>query len=180
MMDFGGTWRRALGGLVVIAALLVPAAGEMGMAGASGMAENTLPGEKTADGSGLSPLIAWADRIDTFAVEGAFEPSTETGPDFVGGYRWTVRGAPLDPGSARELVDILFDKGSYVFGKVKKCPFVPEYALRFHRGAQSAELLLSFSCQRWAFVWNGERRIENFDPVNDRLERIVRTVFRID
>ena len=180
MMDFGGTWRRVLCGLVVAVALAGPAAGGLGVEGASSMDGKTLPGEKTADGGILSPLIASAERIDTFAVEGAFEPSTETGPDFVGGYRWTVRGAALDPGSARALVEILFDERSYVFGKVKKCPFDPEYALRFHRGAQSAELLLSFSCQRWAFVWNGERRIENFDPVNDSLRRIVRTVFRAD
>jgi hypothetical protein len=183
MMEFGGTsnrWRRALGGLVVIAALLIPVAGERGMAGADGMDGTILPGEETADGGGLSPLIARAERIDTFAVEGAFEPSSETGPDFVGGYRWTTRGAALDPGSARELIGLVFDERSYVFGKAKKCPFIPEYALRFHRGAESAELLLSFSCQRWAFVWNDTRRIENFDPVNDRLKEILRTVFRTD
>ena len=141
------------------------------------MEAKTLPGEKAGEKT-AAQVIARAERIDVFALEGAFEPSSESGPDYVAGYRWTVRGAALDPGPAQELIEILFDERSYLFGQAKKCPFVPEYALRFHRGTRSAELLLSFSCQRWAFVQGGSRRLENFDPVTERLKRIVRTVFR--
>ena len=142
------------------------------------MDAKSLPGEKAADGKRIAQVIARAERVDVFSLQGAFKPSSETGSDFVAGYHWTARGASLDARSAFELIDLLFDKNSYLFGIVKKCPFIPEYGLRFHRGTESIDVLLSFSCQRLAFVQGGTRRIENIDPVKGRLKKIINTVFR--
>ncbi|MCG8511339.1 MAG: hypothetical protein MI741_19145 [Rhodospirillales bacterium] len=131
-------------------------------------------------GDDLISIVKDADRVETFQLRASLYPEGGDGPDFVAGYRWKARGADL----AQEEIDVfravLFSAASYDFETAKKCPMVPEYVLRFHAGAASADIQLSFSCAMWAVKRGDDWMVEDFDAVTGGVKAIVETVFKLD
>lgn len=130
-------------------------------------------------GADAVAVLQGADRIEPFALETALMPPGGSGPDFIDGYRWKARGADLPPAAVAGFVHLALSDSSYDFAGAKKCPMVPEYALRVHAGPRTLDVLISFSCRTWAFGGDPESRVEDFDAVEAQLKAIIETVFRM-
>lgn len=150
-----------------------------GVAQGSGMAD--APSARLAAflGPDAVAVLQSADRIEPFELEGALMPPGGNGPDFIAGYRWQARGADLPPAAVAGFAHLALSDASYDFANAKKCPMVPEYALRVHGGGKVLTVLISFACDTWAFGGDPEDRVEDFDAIEPRLKAIIGTVFRV-
>jgi hypothetical protein len=67
------------------------------------------------------------------------------------------------------LQKLFFSENSYNFEKKKRCIFHPDMGLHFVKNKQSVEVLFSFSCNLWQFVHQNKEKLEDFDPVRQKL-----------
>ena len=149
-------------------------------------------GGETAAGVAVSPRVAEflsdaavrvlsaPEAVESYRLEPALVAQPAAAPGTVAGYRWKARGAPRAPAELAAFLPLVLDDTSYDFGIAKKCVMVPEYAFRFRRGEESVVVLVAFNCALWKFVTGDSAKVEDFDPVRDRLKAIVATVFDVD
>ena len=132
-------------------------------------------------GDEIIAVVSAPDRIEPFLLEAAFMPDPSlTGPTAIGGYTWKARGADLPAVDIQWLSNLIMSQSSYDFEIAKKCPFVPEVALRFHRGTDHVDVMVSQSCAMWQFEKGDAAKLEDFDPIKDQMKAIISSVFKID
>ena len=79
------------------------------------------------------------------------------------------RGLNLEGANLKQFQKLLFSENSYHFGMEKRCRFRPDMGLYFVKHDKNVEILFSSSCNLWLFIYGGEEKLEDFDPIQDQL-----------
>jgi len=87
------------------------------------------------------------------------------------------QGRNLTKAEIKELQKLFFAENSYYFEASKRCRFRPDMGLNFVKGNQSVEVLFSFACNIWLFVHKDEKKLEDFDRVQEDLVKIRNALF---
>lgn len=179
---FGGVRGRTLRVLVTVMAVGMMAGCSQAGSGVArdGVAPVRAPSPRVAEflGPDVVAILSAPDRVEPFLLEPALSADAK-GPGTIAGYAWKARGAAFEVADLRAFQNLALDAASYDFEIAKKCPMVPEYAIRFMKGEAAVDVLLSFQCTMWEYVYKDARKREDFDPARDPLRKIVGTIFRM-
>ena len=129
-------------------------------------------------GCKIIQVLAQPERVESFKVKSNKNPNLP--PEIrLGEY-------PIEPdGQGRNLNDMeiknlqgwFFAEKNYHFGMEKRCRFRPDMGLHFVKGDEAVEVLFSFSCNLWLFVYKEEEKLEDFDPVQTELTALRDSLF---
>ena len=96
----------------------------------------------------------------------------------IAGYPVVAQGPALTAQQIDQIRSVLLDRNTYMFDYVKKCLFLPEYALKFRKGAGEVVVLLCFSCEELTFVYKGKELLEDFDNATPKIRGLIQALFR--
>ncbi len=122
-------------------------------------------------GEEMLSVITGAERVESFSVIGAGQ-TREPGRD-------------LTAAQIAEIQEILTDPGSFLFGIVKKCLFIPDAGLRFVSHLGEVEILFSSTCRTFLATSATGARLdsdgtrdayEDYDPVAHRIDALFASV----
>lgn len=132
--------------------------------------------EKVAQflGSEILDIIKNPEAVESYKIK-IKKSARGTG---IAGYPIIKRGPGLTTQQIDQIRSVLLDKNTYLFDVVKKCLFLPEYALKFRKGASEVVVLLCFSCEELTFVYNGRELLEDFDNATPKIRGLIQTLFR--
>jgi hypothetical protein len=121
-------------------------------------------------------ILAKPDSVQSFKVK--FEPDTSV-PEGkrLGDYPIESEGPKLTGDQLKNLQKLIFEERSYIFGAEKRCKFRPEIGLHFIKEQEAVDVLFSFSCELWLFIYKDKQKQEDFDPVNDELTALRESLF---
>jgi hypothetical protein len=126
----------------------------------------------------LIRILAQPDVVQSFGVKP--KPDTSVPPQYrLGDFpiEQNGQGPDLSESQLKELQTLLFSEKSYVFIAQKRCRFMPQIGLDFLKGQDSAQVLLSYPCQLWLFVYKDIVKLEDFDPVANALMKLHDALF---
>ncbi|RKZ48924.1 MAG: hypothetical protein DRR16_12925 [Candidatus Parabeggiatoa sp. nov. 3] len=119
-------------------------------------------------GEAIIHVLANPDRVDTFRV--AFMADANSPLNLkVAEFPVLEQGPELEPGLLKAFQSLVFSDKSYIWEADKRCMFFPELGLRFVKGEQVVEVLVSFYCDLLLFVHEGEQKMEDCDPISQAL-----------
>lgn len=121
-------------------------------------------------------ILAQPEQVESFTVDFK-KDSTLPERNRLGVYPIKEQGRNLTAEEVKDLQKLLFTEKSYIFGIEKRCRFRPEIGLHFVKGNESVEVLFSFACDLWLFIHKDEEKLEDFDPVRQKLDWIHNSLF---
>ena len=124
-------------------------------------------------GEDILGILNTPDRIESYSIQ----IHKSDGESTIAGYPIITRGRNLSEKQVEELRDLLLAEETYDFEAVKKCLFLPEYALQAIKGDLRVKILVCFSCEELAFVYGGKELLEDFDGATPRLKIIIDELF---
>lgn len=128
---------------------------------------------RIADSPGDRELYLLADRVEAFLVEGMPEATGRR----IEGFPIRRNGGDLTPGRIQQLHEILQNPTVRDFSRAKKCPFLPSLAFVFHRGKETAHIILCLTCSEWNSGPAGTGHIDNLDGVRPPIAQLARELF---
>ncbi|HPQ54149.1 MAG TPA: hypothetical protein PK253_12950 [Spirochaetota bacterium] len=125
-------------------------------------------------GNEIIEIIKSPDTVESYTIK---IKKADTGTR-IAGYPVISRGPNLTPQQIDQIQSVLLDQNTYLFDFVKKCLFLPEYALKFRKGTYEVVVLLCFSCEELTFVCNGRELLEDFDNATPKIRGLIQALFR--
>lgn len=121
-------------------------------------------------GPDIKRILSNPIRVESFRL--APEPDNSIPLEQkLGGFPITKLGNALNKQQIATFQRWAFDERSYIFEADKKCVFRPEMGLRFIQGDQEVEVILALHCPLWRFVYQGEARTQDCDPIEKQLKQ---------
>jgi hypothetical protein len=115
-------------------------------------------------------ILAKPDQVNSFLLK---PKPDETLPiaNRLGAYPIQIdgQGLNLEGTNLTKFQELVFSEKSYHFGMEKRCRFEPNIGLHFVKGDKAVEVLFSLPCNLWVFVYGGEEKLEDFDPIQSQL-----------
>ncbi len=134
---------------------------------AGGMPDNHI---SALMGSRMVKILMTPDRVEAFEVGPVLNPGSRGLSD----YSILKQLGLVTKDISSEISNLALNDKNHVFELQKKCRFRPVMGYRFHLSAESVNVLFSSHCKQWLFD-SGEIQIyEDFDPVADRIEDLMR------
>lgn len=96
----------------------------------------------------------------------------------IGSYYVIRKLGDLPEPAVEELKKLLLDEKIYDLGYMKKCLFIPEYALVLHSEEKRVDIAVSFISLELRFFYKGKVITEDFDKAENKLKTIVNNVAR--
>jgi len=121
-------------------------------------------------GCEIIQILAQPERVNSFKLKSKPDPSLPIA-NRLGIYpiQANGQGQNLEGVNLQKFQELVFSEKSYHFEMVKSCRFRPNIGLHFVKGDKAVEVLLSFSCNLWTFVYGETEKLENFDPIQSQL-----------
>ena len=123
--------------------------------------------------------IRTPDRVASIRIDGGLDERGKPG-EKVADFPIIANGPDLTADQVRELQSLIFDATNYEFDSAKGCEFMPGVVFRFEKGSDLVDVLLCFSCDEWAFLRNGNWKIEDNDRARSRLLALAKAAFPDD
>jgi len=123
-------------------------------------------------GSEIIEILSNPERVQTFVVGPELAESTVPEKNQLGGFPILKEGPKLTPEQIKPFQTLVLDKGSYFFERDKRCLFRPDTGLYFIKGEKDVEVLISFYCAKWLFFYQGDEKMEDFDPAYKPLKKL--------
>jgi hypothetical protein len=123
-------------------------------------------------GSEIIEILSNPASVQTFVVGPELAESTVPEKNRLGGFPILKEGPKLTPEQIKPFQTLVLDKGSYFFERDKRCLFRPDTGLYFVKGEKDVEMLISFSCAKWLFFYDGNEKMEDFDPAYKPLKKL--------
>ena len=116
-------------------------------------------------------LLSQPDRVQSFRVKPEKADSSISIANRLGHFpiESDGQGLNLEGANLKRFQKLVFSENSYHFGMEKRCRFRPDMGLYFVKNDKGVEILFSTSCNLWLFVYGGEEKLEDFDPIQDQL-----------
>jgi hypothetical protein len=128
-------------------------------------------------GAEIIQIISQPDSVESFQMGSELAKPTVPKKHKLGGFPILKVGPKLNKEQIIKFQKLMLDKGSYLFNVDKRCLFRPNTGLLFLKDKKEVEVLLSFSCASWLFVYDGEGKNQDFDPVYKPLQTLVDALF---
>lgn len=134
--------------------------------------DNTILTEKVKSflGTPIIDLLKKAESAKTYRIKGK---KSQDQNNTLAGYPIIEAKRELTKDDLTILSNIAFDEKTYQFDSVKKCPFIPDYALVISPGEEELIILLSFNCDQWRFIYKNQNLLEDFDSKREELKNLV-------
>ncbi len=130
-------------------------------------------------GPEITGILERAGRVETLRIDGSLE-ARESGAAKVGDYPILSTGPQLNRAQSDRLRELLFDGANWQFNLAKGCEFMPGVDFRFVAGAEQVDVLLCFSCDKWAFLHGDRFLVEDNDRARGALLRLACEAFPED
>jgi hypothetical protein len=116
-------------------------------------------------GDKAAEVVAKATRVEIFRIRP--QRTTETGDQYIAGYKITARGKKQGMKFAAKVRQALFDEKTYS-GQSARC-YEPGVAFRVWHGEEAVEVIVCFRCTNFAVLRKGapaneERNLFGFGP----------------
>ena len=125
-------------------------------------------------GNEIIKIIKSSDSIQSFIVKSFKEAENN---NTINGYPITFTGPLLTNKQIDTLQKIIFNKDAYDFENSKLCLFTPNVAFKIYQKREVVDLLISFDCYKWCFIYNGENFLIDFNPKKAQLTKFVKEIF---
>ena len=129
-------------------------------------------------GCEIIQVLLQAERVESFEMQLDKNPDLPA-ENRLGEYpiKSGGQGRNLDDIEINNLRTLIFAEQSYHFGMEKRCRFRPNIGLHFVKGEEAVEILFSFACNLWLFVYKEEDKLEDFDPIQVKLVELHNSLF---
>lgn len=88
------------------------------------------------------------------------------------------KGPMVEGETKKAFIKLLLDAKSYELVQQKRCPFIPEYALRFIKGNDVADVVFAVNnCPKVSFRQNGGDVMRDTDPSVPEQQKLFKTLF---
>jgi len=128
-------------------------------------------------GAEVIQILSKPDDVESFLVGPELAESTIPERSQLGGFPILKVGSTLKKEQLETFQSLVLDEKSYLWKSAKRCLFRPEIGLRFIKGEDVVEILLSNWCSLWSFVHQGKQKIEDYDPISAKLEDFCTSLF---
>jgi len=128
-------------------------------------------------GAAIYQILSSPERVESFRVFP--EPANKEVPanKQLAGFPIEQIGPTLTNDQIKTFQTLVLADRSYLFEVEKRCFFRPDTGLRFTKGQNTVDILLSYSCDLWQFSSSGDIKIEDFDPVKTELLDFRKSLF---
>lgn len=128
-------------------------------------------------GAEVYQILSSPERVESFRMFP--EPASKEVPanKQLAGFPIEKIGPLLTNDQIKTFQTLVLSDRSYLFEVEKRCFFRPDTGLRFTKGQNTVEILLSYSCDLWQFSVQGDTKTEDFDPVKIELINFRQSLF---
>lgn len=121
-------------------------------------------------------ILGTPDIVESFSLNWRFIKNMDPNKT-VGGYEILYPGSNLTEEQVTRLKQVFFKETSYLFDNKKRCNFMPDTGLRYHKDGQKLDVVLSFHCEMVIF-YDGKRAFKEYknkdiDPSAAQLQSIL-------
>lgn len=122
-------------------------------------------------------LLNAPDKVESFKLNWEAKQNPGAENTIAGFAILQPRGTDLTDKQITDLKPLFFKQSSYLLDVQKRCGFMPELALRYHKGAKKLDVLISLQCEMIAF-YDGKKAFkqekqEDIDPALEALKKIL-------
>ncbi len=128
-------------------------------------------------GTNTIQILSSPERVESFRMFP--EPASKEVPENkqLAGFPIEKIGPTLTTDQIKTFQTLVLSDRSYLFEVEKRCLFRPDTGLRFIKGQNTVDILLSYSCDLWQFSYQGDAKTEDFDPVKTELLDFRKSLF---
>jgi len=128
-------------------------------------------------GSEVIQILSQPEHVESFQVGPELAEPTVPEKSKLGEFPILKVGPKLSKEQIKKFQSLVLNGSSYNWKVAKRCLFRPETGFLVVKGDSVVEVLLSSWCGMWSFTYKGLEKIEDYDPVQEKVDAFVGILF---